>query len=185
MAQILKVSPEATNNLASGNNNGTGSSNSVSPQPTVRRKRVVSPIYVDARRAMKKFMSLPSIAQNTENKRACVDMVLSTSKFYGDPARFWTDLQVEADRLDRAKDLLEYCEKNRLNAKAVKQHLILEGKMAVNDVILNGIRKCAPKLRMFGHLLYDEERELPSTRMEDGEAEAKSAAVKKAEGLDE
>lgn len=157
----------------------------VTPEQPVRRKRKLTPLYFDARRAMKKFMSLPSVTQNTENKRACVDMVLGSSKYYGDRARFWADLENESNRLERAKDLIEFCEQHRLNFKAVKQHLILEGKAVVNDIILNGCEKYEAKLRMFGHLLYDVEKEIPSTRMEEEEIKAKTATANKMDGHDE
>jgi hypothetical protein len=126
------------------------------------RKRVtVLPVFNRASAAKKIFFNLPTVYQNAVGKRQAVDTALARDKKnqYPDKARFWDDVEAEGKRLDRAADLKEYCTKKGLNYVAVKQHIVLEGKGFINNLILNGIAGHEPLIDKFGDLLYDREKE--------------------------
>ncbi len=131
-----------------------------------KKRREIPPVFAIARVAMKYFKDGPAAYQTTEGKRNAVDRTIARDKKhrFADAARFWDAVEDEGLLLDRAADLKVYCDAHKLNYVAVKQHLVLEGKGFMKDIVLNGIRGKETLIDKFGLLLYDREKECPSTQ---------------------
>jgi hypothetical protein len=135
-------------------NNGANNSNAAEDKP--KQGRHIPDVFVIAKMAMRLFNDTPQEHQTTEGKRYAVDLAISRDKKkrFGDAARFWDAVYEEGLLLDRAADLKQYCEDNNLNFEAVKQHMVLEGKGFMKDIVLNGIRGKEPLIDKFGLPLY-------------------------------
>lgn len=105
----------------------------------------------------RKFQNLPAGLQNTENKKMCVDMVLASHpQLCPDPLRFWLWLNDRAkEMVDRTWDFQATCNRLGVDAEAVAQHLILEGKRTCNSIRLNGLASYGGNIRMFGTKIFD------------------------------
>ena len=131
-----------------------------------KKRRMIDPVFAISKNAMRFFKASPQEYQTAHGKRLAVDLAITRDKKhrFADSARFWDGVEAEGLLLDRAADLKAYCEANKLNYLAVKQHLVLEGKGFMKDIVLNGIRGKEPLIDKFGELLYDRAKECPITR---------------------
>lgn len=135
-------------------NDGVHKNNDTEGKP--KQVRQMPPVFVIAKMAMKLFNDTPQEHQTTAGKRYAVDLAISRDKKkrFGDAARFWDAVYEEGLLLDRAADLKKYCDDNELDYEAVKQHMVLEGKGFMKDIVLNGIRGKEPLIDKFGEPLY-------------------------------
>lgn len=159
-AESANKAKEAAVNANSYNGNYYSQAKGASKRPAI------APVFQIARSAKRKLENYPLEFQNTRGKRLAVDQALAKDKkrLYGDSVRFWDDVEAEGRLLDRAADLKAFCDKEGLNYQAVKQHLVLEGKGVMKDIVLNGIENYKGLILKFGQLLYDREKECPVTR---------------------
>ncbi len=152
------------------NASGNNGSNSTDEQ---KSRRQLAPVTAISKVAKKNFLKLPPKYQTAEGKRQAVELAIKNDKKhrYSDGARYWDDNEVEGHLLDRAHDLKEFCEAQQLNYTAVKQHLVIEGRGVMKDIVLNGVENYKTLILKFGDLLYDRERECPVTRVEQPKTE--------------
>ena len=142
-----------------------------------KKRREIPAVFAITRVAMKYFKDGPVAYQTTEGKRNAVDRAITRDKKhrFADAARFWDAVEAEGLLLDRAADLKVYCDDHKLNYVAVKQHLVLEGKGFMKDIVLNGIRGKETLIDKFGLLLYDRAKECPTTQSDTKEQEVANA----------
>lgn len=152
-----------------------------------QKKANISPFFNRAKAAMRIFMNLPQEYQTAHGKRLAVDLALSRDKKnrFPDRDRFWDAGEAEARLLDRAADLKEFCRKERLDYTAVKQHLVLEGKKYIVEIVLDGISGKEARIRKFGESLYDRDKECPVTRITEPGAQLPVAPVEAAPEMKE
>jgi hypothetical protein len=145
---------------------GSNSSASSSNNNESKKTRQLDPVTVIGRVAKNNFKKLPVLYQTAEGKRQAVNLAIANDKKhrYPDAARYWDDNEVEGRLLDRAQDLKKFCEDEHLNYVAVKQHLVIEGRGVMKDIVLNGIENYKTLILKFGDLLYDREKECKTTR---------------------
>lgn len=141
-----------------------------------KQSRQLAPVTAISKVAKRNFMKLPPKYQTAEGKRQALELAIKNDKKkrYPDAPRYWDDAEAEGRKLDRAQDLKEYCEAQHLNYTAVKQHLVIEGRGVIKDIVLNGIDNYKTLILKFGELLYDREKECPVTR--EALAESEEAA---------
>lgn len=142
-----------------------------------KKRREIPAVFAIARVAMRFFKDLPKVYQTAQGKREAVDRSIARDKKhrFADAARFWDEVAAEGLLLDRAADLKDYCDERKLNYVAVKQHLVLEGKGFMKDIVLNGIQGKETLIDKFGELLYDRAKECPTTQSETEEQEGANA----------
>lgn len=142
-----------------------------------KKRREIPAVFAIARVAMRFFKDLPKVYQTAQGKREAVDRSIARDKKhrFADAARFWDEVAAEGLLLDRAADLKDYCDERKLDYVAVKQHLVLEGKGFMKDIVLNGIHGKETLIDKFGELLYDRAKECPTTQSETEEQEGANA----------
>ncbi len=95
--------------------------------------------YYVSRNGMKLFESVPDARKNTETKRDCLQRALNMSRYYPDAARYWQDMLNETKPILDSKRFDRECQEWGLNPEIVAQHLVVEGKSAVNRVLKDGL----------------------------------------------
>ena len=127
-------------------------------------RRHVNPLYVVINRYKKIYAAYDESMQNTETKRASLNIAIGMSKkYYPDRFRFWQDLLDEANILLDSRRFNTSCEEMKLDPQAVAEHLVVEGKATVNRVLKLGLENYGEKAMMFNQRLYDDTRTLYST----------------------
>ena len=155
MIQALR-SQKAQREGAANTNSNDGANNQKVAEDSPSKGRHIAPVFVIAKQAKRIFNETPREYQTTQGKLFAVELAISRDKKkrFGDAARFWDAVYEEGLLLDRAADLKKYCDDNSLNYDAVKQHMVLEGKGFIKDIVLNGIRGKEPLIDKFGEPLY-------------------------------
>ena len=154
---IQSLRNQKAKNESNVNANGTDNNNQVIvSEDKPKKNRQMPAVYMIAKMAMKYYKESPKEYQNTTGKKFAVERAIARDKKerFGDAARFWDAVYEEGLLLDRASDLKEYCDKQGLDYEAVKQHMVLEGKGFIKDIVLNGIRGKETLIDKFGEFLY-------------------------------
>jgi hypothetical protein len=127
------------------------------------RSKKVNPLYVVIRKFWSLFKAYDEGMQNTNTKREMLNLAIRLCpKYYSDTFRWWQDLLDEANILLDSVRFNKGCEALGLNAQAVAEHLVVEGKATVNEVLKYGIQVYGEKVRMFSDRLYKDDRKLYS-----------------------
>lgn len=125
------------------------------------RSKKVNPLYVVIRKFWNLFKAYDEGMQNTNTKREMLNLAIRLCpKYYSDTFRWWQDLLDEANLLLDSVRFNKGCEALGLNAQAVAEHLVVEGKATVNEVLKYGIQIYGEKVRMFSERLYKDDRQL-------------------------
>ena len=125
------------------------------------QSRKQKPLYVVIRRFKHVFAAYDEQQQNTQTKRLALNLAVGMSRdYYPDRFRFWQDLRDEANILLDSKRFEAACEKWGLKPQAVAEHLVVEGKATINNVLKNGLESYGEKARMFHEPLYLDTRGL-------------------------
>jgi hypothetical protein len=125
------------------------------------RSKKVNPLYVVIRKFWSLFKAYDEGMQNTNTKREMLNLAIRLCpKYYSDTFRWWQDLLDEANLLLDSVRFNKDCEALGLNAQAVAEHLVVEGKATVNEVLKYGIQVYGEKVRMFSERLYKDDRQL-------------------------
>ena len=125
------------------------------------RSRTQKPLFVVTRKFKSIFASYDEAEQNTQTKRLALDLAVGMSRnLYPDRLRFWMDLRDEANVLLDSKKFEKCCENWGLMPRAVAEHLVVEGKATVNNVLKYGLEAYGEKARMFKDPLYIDKRGL-------------------------
>jgi hypothetical protein len=125
------------------------------------RNKRVNPLYVPIRKFWSLFKAYDEGMQNTNTKREMLNLAIRLCpKYYSDTFRWWQDLLDEANLLLDSIKFNKGCEALGLNAQAVAEHLVVEGKATVNEVLKYGIQIYGEKVRMFSERLYKDDRQL-------------------------
>jgi hypothetical protein len=122
---------------------------------TTTKSRKANSFYLVVRKVNELFASFDVANQNTENKRAAIDLALGLKKkYYPDKLRFWQDLLDEAKIILDSRRFHDSCGKLKLDPQAVAEHLVLEGKANWTKVLKDGLESYGEKAKMFKERLY-------------------------------
>jgi hypothetical protein len=134
------------------------------------KTRKSNPFYIVIRLFHELFGAYDAADQNTINKRAALNMAISLKKsYYPDRLRFWQELLDEANVLLDSKRFCESCEKLGLEAQAVAEHLVVEGKAKWMKVLKDGLENYGEKVMMFQERLYEDKYNLYASKEDKGE----------------
>jgi hypothetical protein len=126
-------------------------------------RRHVNPLYVVIRRFHNVYDAYDENMQNTETKRMALNLAIGMSRtYYPDRFRFWQDLLDEANILLDSKRFCNSCAEMNLDPQAVAEHLVVEGKATLNQVLKLGLENYGEKAKMFHERLYVDTRNLYS-----------------------
>ena len=115
------------------------------------RRRTTDPMWAVNALIIRKFNSLPSDLKSTDTKLACVKAVIGThTDLCPDMAKYFTWLLGQAELIQHSYNFKEDCK--GVDAQAVSEHLVLEGKKTVTAVRLDGLAATIPaaEIKMFG-----------------------------------
>ena len=115
-----------------------------------------NPVFSVIRLAKRVFSAYPTTEQNTETKRASINLAVGMSAKYSDCQRFWQDLRNEASILTDSIRFNKACKDWMLEPQNVAEHLVFEGKATINKVLKEGLASFGEKARMFVAPLYDD-----------------------------
>jgi hypothetical protein len=135
--------------------NDGSSETSKKGKKTTTKSRKANSFYLVVRKVNELFASFDVANQNTENKRAAIDLALGLKKkYYPDKLRFWQDLLDEAKIILDSRRFHDSCGKLKLDPQAVAEHLVLEGKANWTKVLKDGLESYGEKAKMFKERLY-------------------------------
>jgi len=135
---------------------------------TASKVRKTNSFYLVVRKCNELFASFDVANQNTENKRAAIDLALGLKKkYYPDKLRFWQDLLDEAKIILDSRRFHDSCGKLKLDPQAVAEHLVLEGKANWTKVLKDGLESYGEKVMMFKERLYVDKYGLYTANKED------------------
>lgn len=151
--------------------NGAASNAPKKSEIKTKKTRKSNPFYIVVRLFQELFGAFESADQNTENKRAALNMALSLRKsYYPDRLRFWQELLDEANILLDSKKFCDSCRKLGLEPQAVAEHLVVEGKAKWQKVLKEGLVNYGEKVMMFRERLYQDSYNLYASRGDQGES---------------
>ena len=121
-----------------------------------KARKPISPVFLIAKSAMKELRRYPSELQTAYGKGLAVEAAIrhDQKRRFADVGRFWDAGHEETVLLDRASDLKKYCEDHLIDYEAVKQHMLLEGKGFMKDIVLNGIHGKEALIESFRNPIY-------------------------------
>jgi hypothetical protein len=135
-----------------------------------KKTRKSNPFYIVVRLFQDLFGAYESEYQNTDNKRAALNMAISLRKsYYPDRLRFWQELLDESNVLLDSKRFCESCKKLGLEPRAVAEHLVVEGKSKWQKVLKEGLESYGEKVMMFKDRLYEDKYNLYASEKDQGE----------------
>lgn len=136
------------------------------------QSRKQNPLFIVIRRFKSVFASYDEDEQNTQNKRLALNIAVGMSRdYYPDRFRFWQDLRDEANILLDSKRFEAACTKLGLSPQAVAEHLVIEGKATMNNVLRYGLEAFGEKVRLFKEPLYVDKRGLYGEPVDDQQAD--------------
>lgn len=86
--------------------------------------------------------------------------VARNSALYPDTLRFELDFKKERDRLTDSTKFTKFCERNGLTPEYVADHILFEGKGAVNRTLLEGPEFLGERVFMFNCPLWEDSEKL-------------------------
>ena len=118
--------------------------------PNPKRAHNVEPVYKVMAKARTQFKK--QVLQNTGTKIMCIEK--NISRCYEDAARFWLDLNKEAEDLMDSRRFTKFCEENGMVARNVAEHIIFEGKSAKKRVQNGDFSHDLDNISLFDSPLY-------------------------------
>ena len=139
----------ANNGIAKTANEAVVSTSVNTPNEALASKEVKS-IYRVMAKARTQFKK--QVLQNTGTKIMCIEK--NISRCYEDAARFWLDLNKEAEDLMDSRRFTKFCEENGMMARNVAEHIIFEGKSAKKRVQNGDFSHDLDNISLFDAPLY-------------------------------
>ena len=125
---------------------------------------------------------LKQLRPDIQAKKACIERALTEStKLYEDKLRFYMDFKAERERLLDSKKFNDACVALRLDATAVADNIVFEGKTVLERVLKEGLQVVGEKVHMFNGTLWEDSEKLyasgqnVSTDVEEHEVEKEGA----------
>ena len=143
----IKSSNEAINSSMSNSSNEAMASKEVK---STKRAHKVEPIYSVMSKARTQFKK--QVVKDTTTKILCIEK--NISRCYEDAARFWLDLNKEAEDLMDSRRFTKFCEDNGMVARNVAEHIIFEGKSAKKRVLNGDFSHDLDNISLFDAPLY-------------------------------
>jgi|LSQX01.1.fsa_nt_gb hypothetical protein len=132
-----------------------------------KRAYKIDPRWKVCGAARRRFNRLPTSLQNTDNKKIIIKETLAeNSAICPDSGDFWAWYHDQTGYLKRTWDFEKTCDELGLDAQAVAEHLVLEGKQFCKDVRLEGLNRLGNVIRQYGEPLFDDEFNLYNKKVE-------------------
>lgn len=127
-------------------------------QPKKRHRRVkpLNKVLRDARVIFSR-----QIKKDGDVKKESLEQAVArNSAIYPDTLRFELDFKKERDRLTDSTKFTKFCERNGLTPEYVADHILFEGKGAVNRTLLEGPEFLGERVFMFNCPLWEDSEKL-------------------------
>lgn len=138
---------------------GDGDASSIASKGTKHKSSSsnykMSPLWYVVKKFNSLWKGLSDSDQNTETKRQCLQLAVGLcKKHYPDSLRFWLDLKDQAKILLDSVRFNKTCNDWGLNPQNVAEHIVIEGKSKMNNVLKDGLESFGDKARMFKDPLF-------------------------------
>ena len=154
----------STNKHNSGAESNSKSEAKMEKDQQKKRSYKPQPVYQVIRKAMRLF--LKQLKPDIQAKKDCLQLALAQSpQLYEDKLRFYMDFKAERDRLLDSKRFNEACIAMKLDATAVADNVVFEGKTILERVLKEGLLVVmGEKVHMFNETLWEDTENLYTSK---------------------